>query len=55
VDVLKIKDGGLTGKKVQAPVRNEWLGSPAADAASFTPSPEFGFMCPLLRADVTLP
>jgi hypothetical protein len=55
VDVLKIKDGGLTGKKVKAPVRNEWLGSPAADAASFTPSPEFGFMCPLLRADVTLP
>jgi hypothetical protein len=55
VDVLRIKDGGLTGKQVKAPVRNEWFGSPAADAASFTPSPEFGFMCPLLKAGVNLP
>jgi hypothetical protein len=48
VDVLKIKDGGLTSKKVKAPVRNEWFGSPVAD--SFAPSPVFGFMCPLRTA-----
>jgi LVIVD repeat len=53
VDVLKIKDGGLTGKKVKAPVRNEWFGRNATD--SFTPSPTYGFMCPLLKADVDLP
>ena len=53
VDVLKIKDGGLTGKKVKAPVRNEWFGSDATD--SFTPSPTYGFMCPLLKADVNVP
>jgi hypothetical protein len=53
VDVLKIKDGGLTGKKVKAPVRNEWFGQKATD--SFTPSPTYGFMCPLLKADVNLP
>jgi len=53
VDVLKIKDGGLTGKKVKAPVRNEWFGRNATE--SFTPSPTYGFMCPLLKADVNLP
>jgi hypothetical protein len=53
VDVLKIKDGGLTGKKVRAPVRNEWFGQKVTD--SFTPSPTYGFMCPLLKADVNLP
>ena len=55
VDVLKIKDGGLTGKKVKAPVRNEWLGSPAADAATFQPHPTFGFVCPVLKPGVNLP
>jgi hypothetical protein len=53
VDVLKIKDGGLTGKKVKAPVRDEWFGRNATD--SFTPSPTYGFMCPLLKADVNVP
>jgi hypothetical protein len=53
VDVLKIKDGGLTGKKVKAPVRNEWFGRNATE--SFTPSPTYGFMCPLLKADVNVP
>jgi hypothetical protein len=43
----------LTGKKVKAPVRNEWFGQKATD--SFTPSPTYGFMCPLLKADVNLP
>jgi hypothetical protein len=53
VDVLKIKDGGLTGKKVKAPVRSEWFGRNATE--SFTPSPTYGFMCPLLKADVNVP
>jgi LVIVD repeat len=53
VDVLKIKDGGLTGKKVRAPVRNEWFGRNATE--SFVPSPTYGFMCPLLKADLTAP
>ena len=43
------------GKKVKAPVRNEWLGSPAADAASFKPHPDFGFVCPVLKAGVHVP
>jgi hypothetical protein len=49
VDVLKIAGGGRTGKKVKAPVRNEWFGSPTADAAAFEPHPDYGFMCPLLK------
>jgi hypothetical protein len=53
--VLRIEGGGRTGKKVKAPVRNEWLGSPAADAASFVPSPTYGFMCPVLKPDVDVP
>jgi hypothetical protein len=36
VDVLKIKDGGLTVKKVEAPVRDEWFGRDATE--SFVPS-----------------
>ncbi len=55
VDVLKIDGGGRTGKKVKAPVRDEWFGSPVADAASFQPHPAYGFMCPILKADVDLP
>jgi hypothetical protein len=47
VDVLRIANGGLTGKKVKAPVRSEWFGSPFFDAAAFQPSSTFGFMCPL--------
>jgi hypothetical protein len=55
VDVLKIKDGGLTGKKVKAPVRSEWFGSPTADSATFQPHPVYGFVCPLLKPGVGLP
>jgi hypothetical protein len=55
VDVLRIDGGGLTGKKVTAPVRNEWFGSPAADSTSFQPHPAFGFMCPVLKPDVDTP
>ena len=39
------------GKKVKAPVRSEWVGGPAADAASFQP-PVYGFMCPMLTPSV---
>src|SRR3954467_822349 len=46
VDVLKIKDGGLTGKKVKAPVRDEWLGG--TRDSTFQPHPTFGFVCPVL-------
>jgi LVIVD repeat-containing protein len=55
VDVLKIDSGGRTGKKVKAPVRNEWFGSPTADSASFQPHPDYGFMCPVLKPDVDAP
>ena len=55
VDVLRIEGGGLTGKKVKAPVRNEWFGSPTSDAASFQAHPDYGFMCPVLQAGVDLP
>ena len=55
IDVLRIADGGLTGKKVKAPVRDEWFGSPTADSASFQPSAEYGFMCPLLKPDLDVP
>src|SRR4051794_2525196 len=55
VDVLKIDGGGLTGKKVKAPVRNEWFGSPTADSASFQTHPVYGFMCPLLKPDLNTP
>ncbi len=55
VDVLRVDGGGLTGKKVKAPVRNEWFGSPAADSTSFQPSAEYGFMCPLLKPEIDVP
>jgi hypothetical protein len=55
VDVLRIDGGGATGKKVKAPVRAEWFGSPTADSASFQPHPDYGFMCPLLKPDVDMP
>jgi hypothetical protein len=55
VDVLRIENGGVTGKKVKAPVRNEWLGSPTLDSASFQPHPHFGFACPILRPEVDEP
>jgi hypothetical protein len=53
--VLKIDRGGLTGQKVKAPVRNEWLGSPATDAVSFQPHPDFGYVCPVLKPGVSTP
>jgi hypothetical protein len=49
VDVLRIDRGGLTGKKVKAPVRSEWFGSPAADSITFQAHPTYGFMCPILK------
>jgi hypothetical protein len=53
--IVRIAGGGLTGKKVKAPVRNEWFGSPTADSTSFQPHPEYGFMCPILQPDVDTP
>jgi hypothetical protein len=55
VDVLKIDGGGLTGKKVKAPVRNEWFGSPTAESTSFQTSGTFGFVCPLLKPELDTP
>jgi hypothetical protein len=55
VDVLRIDGGGKLGKKVKAPVRQEWFGSPALDSASFTPHPSFGFACPILRPEIDTP
>ena len=55
VDVLRIDGGGTTGKKVKAPVRQEWFGSPAADSVSFKAHPTYGFMCPILKAGVNTP
>ena len=55
VDVLKIDGGGVTGKKVKAPVRSEWIGSSTADSESFQPHPTFGFICPVLKAGVATP
>jgi len=55
IDVLRIDRGGVGGKKVKAPVRADWFGSPTADAAAFEPHPTFGFMCPVLRPEVDTP
>ena len=55
VDVLRIDGGGLTGKKVKAPVRSEWFGSPATDSVSFQAHSDYGFMCPILKPDVDTP
>jgi hypothetical protein len=55
VDVLRIDGGGLAGKRVKAPVRAEWFGSPTADAASFQTHPVYGFMCPVLKPDLDTP
>ncbi len=55
VDVLRIDDGGLTGKKVKAPVPDEWLGSPTKDSLAFQPHSQFGFVCPVLKPDVETP
>ena len=50
IDVLRIDNGGLTGKKVAAPVPGSWFGSPTLDSATFAPGPTFGFVCPVLKA-----
>jgi hypothetical protein len=59
VDVMKIDGGGRTGKKVKAPVRSEWFGSQATGSTSlsggFVSHPSFGFVCPVLKADVDTP
>jgi hypothetical protein len=57
VDVVKIDNGGRTGKKVKAPVKSSWFGSTASPTSSFSESfeshPIFGFVCPVLKADVS--
>jgi hypothetical protein len=55
VDVLKIDGGGVSGKRVKAPVAGSWLGSPTADANVFQPHPVYGFMCPVLQPDLDSP
>jgi len=55
VDVLRIDDGGKLGKKVKAPVPSGWFGSPTKDSVSFEAHPSFGFVCPVLKAEVNLP
>jgi hypothetical protein len=55
VDVLRIDNGGRLGKKVKAPVPNEWFGSPTKDANVFQPHPVYGFMCPILQPNVDTP
>jgi hypothetical protein len=55
IDVLRIDGGGQTGKKVRAPVRSEWFGSPTTDSVAFQPHPQYGFMCPVLKPDVDTP
>jgi hypothetical protein len=55
VDVLKINGGGQNGQQVQAPVRQEWFGSPTRDSTVFQPHPAFGFMCPVLKPSVDTP
>jgi LVIVD repeat-containing protein len=49
IDVLRIQGGG-TGGKVRAPVRNEWFGG--STDVRFQPGPTFGFVCPVLRPGV---
>jgi hypothetical protein len=53
VDVLRIDGGGRGSKKKTAPVPKSWMGQTASDS-EFVPHPEFGFMCPLLKADAEL-
>ena len=55
IDVVRIDGGGRTGKKVKAPVPKSWFGSPASDAVSFQAHPVYGFMCPVLKAEVSAP
>jgi LVIVD repeat-containing protein len=55
VDVLRINGGGVTGKKVKAPVPNGWFGSPTIDSAAFIPHSKFGFMCTVLKPDIDAP
>jgi hypothetical protein len=59
VDVVKIDGGGRTSPKVTAPVRSEWFGTTPSPTSSFSASfqshPTFGFICPVLKADVNTP
>ena len=54
-DVLRIDGGGVTGKKVKAPVPNGWVGSPSIDSAAFMAHSKFGFMCTVLKPDLDTP
>jgi hypothetical protein len=53
VDVVRIDGGGRSGKKVKAPVPQQWFGS--ASSVSFQSHPVYGFMCPVLKADIDTP
>jgi hypothetical protein len=53
VDVVRIDGGGRTGKKVKAPVPQRWFGT--ATSVSFESHPVYGFMCPVLKADIDTP
>jgi hypothetical protein len=53
VDVVRIDGGGRTAKKVKAPVPQGWFGT--ATSVNFQPHPVYGFMCPVLTADVDTP
>ena len=56
VDVVKIDRGGQTAAKVTAPVSSRVAsGSPTAESKSFHPYPDFGFICPVLKAGVNTP
>ena len=54
IDVLKIDGGGLTGKKVKAPVRDEWIGDAVNRTRRSCRTPTFGFVCPVLQTGVVL-
>ena len=53
--MLRIHGGGVTGKKVKAPVPNGWFGGPTIDSAAFIPHSKFGFMCTVLKPDIDAP
>jgi hypothetical protein len=59
VDVVKIDNGGRIGKKVKAPVKSSWFGTKASSTSSFSESfdshPTFGFVCPVLKTNVSAP
>jgi hypothetical protein len=55
IDVLRIDGRGLKDKKAKAPVPAAWFGSPALDSVAFEPHPVYGFMCPILKPELSTP